>query len=78
LPLRGVVAHRNDAWQVQSINSAPAERMLWPGLIPCSGGVHHGVPVGGPWIAGAQRHGGIRDMRPEPAPHAHRPDPACR
>jgi len=47
-------------------------------VVPCSGGVQHGVPVGGPWIAGAQRHGSICDMRPEPAPHSHRPDPACR
>jgi hypothetical protein len=32
LPLHGLVAHRNDACRVQSINSARAERMLWPGL----------------------------------------------
>src|SRR5262249_43502357 len=27
-----IVAHRNDPCRVQSINSALAERMLWPGL----------------------------------------------
>ena len=32
LPLRGLVAHRDDAYWVQSINSASVERMLWPGL----------------------------------------------
>ncbi len=32
LPLRGLVAHRKHVCQVQSINSAPVERMLWPGL----------------------------------------------
>ena len=37
-------------------------------VVPCSGGVQHDVPVGGPWIAGAQRHGVIRDMR-DPSQH---------
>src|SRR6266446_5010011 len=31
LPLRGLIAHRNDACRVQLIHSVPVERMLWPG-----------------------------------------------
>ena len=32
LPLRSLVAHRDDPYRVQSLNSALVERMLWPGL----------------------------------------------
>jgi hypothetical protein len=32
VPLGGLVAHRDDAYRVQSIHAAPVERMLWPGL----------------------------------------------
>src|SRR5438876_7383460 len=46
LPLCGLFAHRDTAYRAQSINSAPVERMSWPGLWgvhppkrPCAGGI---------------------------------------
>src|SRR5881397_3431384 len=41
LPLCGLFAHRDTAYWAQSINSAPVERMSWPGL-------HHWTGIGWP------------------------------
>src|SRR5437763_12670945 len=36
LPLRGLVAHRDDTYRVKSLISALVERMLRPGLCRCA------------------------------------------